>query len=82
MELLSSNSKNCFAGKIIHKENLGADIYLHVTLNDGQHKMIVRSDPSKALDLIIGDEVKIGWMENKVIAFENNGQSLPKKSQS
>ena len=81
-ELLSSNSKNCFAGKIIHKENLGADIYLHVTLNDGQHKMIVRSDPSKALDLIIGDEVKIGWMENKVIAFERDGQSLPKKSQS
>tara|TARA_B100000809_G_scaffold97021_1_gene95555 strand:+ start:95 stop:1228 length:1134 start_codon:yes stop_codon:yes gene_type:complete len=79
-KLLSSSIKNCFVGKIIHKENLGSDIYLHATLNEGQHKMIVRSDPSKALDAKIGDPVKIGWLEDKVLAFERDGQSLPIKS--
>ena len=81
-ELLSSNSNNCFEGKITYKENLGSDIYLHVNLKEDQHKMIVRSEPDKALDAKIGDMVKIGWMVDKVMAFERNGQSLPTKSKS
>jgi len=81
-ELLSSNSNNCFEGKITYKENLGSDIYLHVNLKEDQHKMIVRSVPDKALDAKIGDMVKIGWMVEKVMAFERNGQSLPTKSKS
>ena len=80
MKLLSSKSKNCFVGKIIFKENLGSDIYLHVTLNEGQHKMIVRSEPSKALNAAIGDEVMIGWLKDKALAFESDGQSLEMKS--
>jgi len=81
-ELLSLNSNNCFEGKINYKENLGSDIYLHVNLKEDQHKMIVRSEPDKALDAKIGDMVKIGWMVDKVMAFERNGQSLPTKSKS
>jgi len=80
--LLSSNSNNCFEGKITYKENLGSDIYLHVNLKDGQHKMIVRSEPEKAIDAKIDDIVKIGWMADKVMAFEENGQSLPTESKS
>jgi len=81
-ELLSLNSNNCFEGKINYIENLGSDIYLHVNLKEDQHKMIVRSEPDKALDAKIGDMVKIGWMVDKVMAFERNGQSLPTKSKS
>ena len=82
-ELLSSNnSNNCFEGKITYKENLGSDIYLHVNLKEDQHKMIVRSEPDKALDAKIGDMVKIGWMVDRVMVFERNGQSLPTKSKS
>ena len=80
--LLTSNSKNCFNGKITYKENLGSDIYLHVILKEGKHKMIVRTEPGKALDTNIGDTVKIGLMEDKLMAFEKNGQYLPIKSQS
>ena len=81
-DLLTSNSKNCFNGKITYKENLGSDIYLHVILKEGQHKMIVRTEPGKALDAKIGDTVKIGLMVDKLMAFEKNGQYLPIKSQS
>ena len=81
-ELISSDSKTCFEGRITYKENLGSDIYLHVNLKDGQHKMIVRSEPEKAIDAKIDDIVKIGWMADKVMAFEENGQSLPTESKS
>jgi multiple sugar transport system ATP-binding protein len=81
-DLLTSNSKNCFNGKITYKENLGSDIYLHVILKEGNHKMIVRTEPGKALDTNIGDTVKIGLMVDKLMAFEKNGQYLPIKSQS
>ena len=81
-ELLAPKSKNCFVGEIKYKENLGPDIYLHLILNEGQHKMIVRSEPGKALDVNIGDTVKIGWKEDKIMAFEKNGKSLPLKNQS
>ena len=35
-----------------------------------------------ALDAKIDDIVKIGWMADKVMAFEETGQSLPTKSKS
>ena len=81
-DLLTSNSKNCFNGKITYKENLGSDIYLHVILKEGQHKMIVRTEPGKAIDTKIGDTVKIGLMVDKLMAFEKNGQYIPIKSES
>jgi len=81
-DLLTSNGKNSFNGKITYKENLGSDIYLHVILKEGKHKMIVRTEPGKALDTNIGDTVKIGLMVDKLMAFEKNGQYLPIKSQS
>ena len=81
-DLLTSNSKNCFNGKITYKENLGSDIYLHVILKEGKHKMIVRTEPGKAIDTKIGDTVKIGLMMDRLMAFEKNGQYLPIKSES
>ena len=81
-ELISSNNKTCFEGKITYKENLGSDIYLHVNLKDSQQNMIVRSIPEKALDTKIDDVVKIGWMADKIMAFDENGKSLSTKSKS
>ena len=82
MELTSPKSKKGLVGKIQHRENLGSDVYLHLTLKDSQQKIIIRSDPVRALDVKIGDEVKAGWIEDKVLAFDSDGQSLPIKTQS
>ena len=82
MELISPKSKKGLVGKIQHRENLGSDVYLHLTLKDSKQKLILRSDPVRALDVKIGDEVKAGWIEDKVLAFDSDGQSLPIKTQS
>ena len=76
MELVSSNNENVFKGKIIYRENLGSDLFLHVTVNEGEQKIIVRSEPSMVINSAIGDSVMIGWAEQKVMAFDIDGKNL------
>ena len=79
MELVSSNDKNVFKGKIVYRENLGSDIFLHVTVNEGEQKIIVRSEPSMVINSVIGDSVMIGWDEQKVMVFDVDGKNVTMK---
>ena len=76
MELVSSNDKNVFKGKIVYRENLGSDIFLHLTVNEGEQKIIVRSEPSMVINSAIGDSVMIGWDEQKVMVFDVDGKNI------
>ena len=78
--LLKDDNKKCFLGEVNHKENLGSDIYLHVTLKDSQQKMIVRSNPDISLNTKIGETIIIGFDHNKVMIFSEIGQNIQKKS--
>ena len=80
MELVSSNDKNSFKGKIVYRENLGSDIFLHVTVNEGEQKIIVRSEPSMVFNSAIGDSVMIGWDEQKVMVFDVDGKNVTMKN--
>ena len=79
MELVSSNDKNSFKGKIVYRENLGSDIFLHVTVNEGEQKIIVRSEPSMVINTAVGDQVMIGWDEQKVMVFDVDGKNVTMK---
>ena len=79
MELVTSNDKNVFKGKIVYRENLGSDIFLHVTVNEGEQKIIVRSEPSMVINSAIGDSVMIGWDEQKVMVFDVDGKNVTMK---
>ena len=79
MELVSSNDKNSFKGKIVYRENLGSDIFLHVTVNEGEQKIIVRSEPSMVINSAVGDQVMIGWDEQKVMVFDIDGKNVTMK---
>ena len=76
MELVSSNDKNVFKGKIVYRENLGSDIFLHLAVNEGEQKIIVRSEPSKVINAAVGDQVMIGWDEQKVMVFDVDGKNV------
>ena len=80
MELVTSNDKNVFKGKIVYRENLGSDIFLHVTVNEGEQKIIVRSEPSMVINSAIGDSVMIGWDEQKVMVFDVDGKNVTMKN--
>ena len=79
MELVTSNNKNVFKGKIVYRENLGSDIFLHVTVNEGEQKIIVRSEPSMVINSAVGDQVMIGWDEQKVMVFDVDGKNVTMK---
>ena len=79
MELVTSNNKNVFKGKIVYRENLGSDIFLHVAVNEGEQKIIVRSEPSMVFNSAIGDSVMIGWDEQKVMVFDVDGKNVTMK---
>ena len=76
MELVTSNDKNVFKGKIVYRENLGSDIFLHLSVNEGEQKIIVRSEPSMVINSAIGDSVMIGWDEQKVMVFDVDGKNV------
>ena len=76
MELVSSKDKNVFKGKIVYRENLGSDIFLHLTVNEGEQKIIVRSEPSNVINTAVGDQVLIGWDEQKVMVFDVDGKNI------
>ncbi len=76
MELVSSEDKNVFKGIIVYRENLGSDIFLHLTVNEREQKIIVRSEPSKVINTAVGDQVMIGWDEQKVMVFDVDGKNI------
>ena len=76
MELVSSKDKNVFKGKIVYRENLGSDIFLHLTVNEGEQKIIVRSEPSNVINTAVGDQVMIGWDEQKIMVFDVDGKNI------
>ena len=77
MEITGKNKNKCLNGKIIHKENLGSDVYLHVVLNENEEKIIVRSDSTNAFEVKIGEEVNTEWNDEKILTFDLDGKSLP-----
>ena len=79
MELVSSNDKKTFKGDIVYRENLGSDIFLHLSVNEGEQKIIVRSEPNMVIKLAIGDPVMIGWDEQKVMVFDVDGKNVTMK---
>ena len=76
LELRPQNTSQCFVGRLAYKENLGSDIYLHISLNGAENRIIARAKPFEAQDAAIGDELWIGQERGRGIAFSADGQRL------
>ena len=76
LELRSGQGDDSFAGRLVHKENLGSDIFLHVAVGDGAHRIVVRAQPSEAHDLPIGADLWIACSPGKAMAFGRDGWRL------
>ena len=75
--LRPGNTSGCFAGRLVYKENLGSDVYLHVALDDGANRIIARVTPFEAQDAAVGDELLLGADPGKAMVFGANGRRLP-----
>ena len=57
-------------------ENLGSDIFLHLSVNDGRETLIVRSSPDAAAHLATGDRVRVGQLRGSAMVFGRDGERL------
>ena len=80
LELCPKKSSGCFEGRIIHMENLGSDVFLHIGLEKGEHRIVARAKPQEAHDASVGDAVWIGRQRDKAMVFGADGRRLPLKS--
>lgn len=69
-------------GRLVYRENLGADLFLHVALEGVSQPVILRSDPAVAGALALGDPVTVGLAAEHLLLFDAEGRRLrPPKAQ-
>lgn len=72
---LSPNGR--FQGHVRHRENLGADVFLHLDVEGAQQPIVLRANPSQAAQVTLGDKVLFDLEPDKVLLFQSTGARLP-----
>lgn len=60
--------------KIVHRENLGHDIYLHTSLFESGEKLVVRTTPNTSLR--VNQSVNLAFDSSKALAFNEAGDRI------
>ena len=68
--------KNCLKGSLFYKENLGSDIFLHISINDGKNQLIARVPPHTGQELSLGDKLYFTCVSSKIIVFDEKGYRI------
>ena len=76
LALRPAGASGCFVGRLVYKENLGADVFLHVVLDGGAHRIVARATPPQAQGASVGEEIRLGADMDKAMVFGANGQRL------
>lgn len=76
LQVQSAFTPDCFVGKLVHRENLGSDLFLHVALNNNDSQILVRANPEEVFPFSIGDEVWVGRLPGKAMVFGPDGGRL------
>lgn len=65
-----------FSGVVRHRENLGADLFLHLELGDGRTKAILRCDPTAQAETALGARVGLKVDPQRLHLFASDGRRL------
>jgi len=63
-------------GRVSHREDLGAELFLHVQLDDGGHRLVVRCGHADAAGLVIGSPLGLRPRIDQSLLFDAQGQRL------
>jgi multiple sugar transport system ATP-binding protein len=64
------------AGRLVHSENLGSDLLLHLKVNGCNDRVVVRTNSSRAGAWQIGDTVPIALQPAAVLVFDTDGHRV------
>lgn len=65
-----------FKGMLIHRENLGSDVFLHLGLDGHEDPFVLRARPSEAVEYRLGDSVVFDFNAPDMLAFDASGRRL------
>jgi multiple sugar transport system ATP-binding protein len=68
------------AGRLVHVENLGSDLFLHAVVEGVAAPVIVRHDPTVADPPALGDAVTIALSHERVLVFDDQGTRVSLKA--
>ncbi|MCW0233900.1 MAG: ABC transporter ATP-binding protein [Ferrovibrio sp.] len=63
-------------GHVTHREDLGADLFLHVQLEHGGHRLVLRSQHAEAASLMVGSPLGLRPKPDQALLFDADGRRL------
>jgi len=72
--LSAQAGSNTLSGSLVYRENLGADVYLHLDL--GTTRLVVRAGVEEARDYSLGERVHAVPKHDKALVFAGDGRRL------
>ncbi|MCV0427053.1 MAG: ABC transporter ATP-binding protein [Roseibium sp.] len=76
LALCEQGALESLTGQVVHKENLGADIYLHVSVLDAAHRIVLRATPDEGTSVSIGQTVHFKRLCGHAMVFGKDGGRL------
>jgi len=74
--LAAQSGEGVFAGRLVYRENLGSDLFLHVAPDGVPGPLVVRCDPSLLDSMSLGDRVQIGLSAEHLLLFDLDGRRI------
>jgi multiple sugar transport system ATP-binding protein len=76
-ERLSAQSgEGVVTGRLVYRENLGSDLFLHVAPDGAPGPLIVRCDPSALGSMSLGGRVSVGFSAEHLLFFDLDGKRI------
>jgi multiple sugar transport system ATP-binding protein len=63
-------------GRLVYRENLGSDLFLHVAVSGASTPLIARCDPAESAEYRIGDTVHLAVPPQYALLFDAEGRRL------
>ncbi|MBN9671973.1 ABC transporter ATP-binding protein [Roseibium aggregatum] len=76
LAVVERDEPGALTGRLVHRENLGADLYLHLAMADGKHRMVVRTGVHESGHIAVGDDVTFVRKRGEAMVFGRDGKRL------
>ncbi|MEO1773387.1 MAG: ABC transporter ATP-binding protein [Pseudomonadota bacterium] len=76
LRLRPTAGPEAISGRLTHIENLGADLWLHIAIGDGAHRIIARAEHEMLGTCSLGDIVHVERLKGEALVFGADGARL------
>ena len=79
LHIQAGEAGDCFTGRLTYRENLGADLFLHLAVEGLDDKIVIRAKPHEARLAAIGEEIRFRGEAGMARVFGADGKRVALK---